>query len=323
MDSRNHTMDIAKGIGILLMILGHGNGLPTIALNFIFSFHMPLFFILSGYFYRDKPVSAIVNGGCRRLVKPYLVTAVLCIIICWLTVSPSAAADTLLGAFMANGTTPHAMFFPKLPHIGPIWFLLALFWCKIYYACMKRVTSRTLLPSFLISTAAFLVGKYVINLPLGLLDGFSALVFYAMGDYWKNRLSPSASRPALLAAGIAVWAACIWMGNMDVARFEFSPYPFSFLAAFVGTYVTCLVAARIHGAPGRWLCWTGRNTLLILCYHMLLGYLPLNGLYDFMQQHGVTHMGLASITVQLILSLAMTALHTTIKGLVTARMPNP
>lgn len=46
--------DNAKFIGIALMVLGH-NSLASQPLNdFIYSFHMPLFFLLSGYFASTK-----------------------------------------------------------------------------------------------------------------------------------------------------------------------------------------------------------------------------------------------------------------------------
>ena len=45
---RNITFDIMKGIGIILMLVGH---LPGIGMmhQFIYSFHMPMFIFLSGY----------------------------------------------------------------------------------------------------------------------------------------------------------------------------------------------------------------------------------------------------------------------------------
>ena len=49
---RDQTWDIVKGIGILLVIINHIMGFPIISM-----FHMPLFFIASGYFAkpnRDK-----------------------------------------------------------------------------------------------------------------------------------------------------------------------------------------------------------------------------------------------------------------------------
>jgi fucose 4-O-acetylase-like acetyltransferase len=52
-------VDIVKGIGIILVMIGHsGMFLPIKDLNFlnvfIYSFHMPLFFIAGGFFLKDK-----------------------------------------------------------------------------------------------------------------------------------------------------------------------------------------------------------------------------------------------------------------------------
>ena len=56
---RDITLDIAKGILILLMVIGH-SGAPKWLVNCIYSFHMPCFFIISGilfsYFYLGKPL---------------------------------------------------------------------------------------------------------------------------------------------------------------------------------------------------------------------------------------------------------------------------
>jgi fucose 4-O-acetylase-like acetyltransferase len=46
---RLHYIDIAKGIGIILVVVGH-TSTPLYLHNIIYQFHMPLFFILSGLF---------------------------------------------------------------------------------------------------------------------------------------------------------------------------------------------------------------------------------------------------------------------------------
>lgn len=76
MDGRIRYMDIAKGIGIFMVLVGHTfvGFLCTLA-N---SFHMPLFFMISGYFFKgtdDK--STIVKKGWNRLLVPYIFTIVL------------------------------------------------------------------------------------------------------------------------------------------------------------------------------------------------------------------------------------------------------
>ena len=50
---RDSTLDVLKGIGIILVVIGHSN-CPKLLDDYIFSFHMPLFFIASGYFFNKK-----------------------------------------------------------------------------------------------------------------------------------------------------------------------------------------------------------------------------------------------------------------------------
>ncbi len=51
--SRIEYIDIAKGIGILLMVIGHMVSIFPIR-QFIFQFHMPMFLIFSGFLFNDK-----------------------------------------------------------------------------------------------------------------------------------------------------------------------------------------------------------------------------------------------------------------------------
>ena len=46
-------IDISKAIAIIAMIIGHTFPYGSAIRNLIFSFHMPLFFILTGFTMRD------------------------------------------------------------------------------------------------------------------------------------------------------------------------------------------------------------------------------------------------------------------------------
>lgn len=60
-NSRNVVMDIAKGIGILLMVCGHA---CVFGKHFYTLFHIPLFFIISGYFIKDYNFANINKCCC-------------------------------------------------------------------------------------------------------------------------------------------------------------------------------------------------------------------------------------------------------------------
>lgn len=48
--ARYSSLDIAKGLGIILVVLGHIIPENIWARSIIYSFHMPLFFLISGFF---------------------------------------------------------------------------------------------------------------------------------------------------------------------------------------------------------------------------------------------------------------------------------
>ena len=77
MSKRIEYLDIAKGIGILLVVLGH-NDFEVISLfahQVIYSFHMPLFFFLSGYFLNTStPFFDFFKKRFHTLLKPYFFT---------------------------------------------------------------------------------------------------------------------------------------------------------------------------------------------------------------------------------------------------------
>lgn len=70
---RAKQLDIVKGILIFLVVFAHYS--RGIAHNIIFLFHMPLFFVLSGYFYKSNTVFDLsyVKKCTGRYLLPYLV----------------------------------------------------------------------------------------------------------------------------------------------------------------------------------------------------------------------------------------------------------
>ncbi|MBK9924867.1 MAG: acyltransferase family protein [Anaerolineales bacterium] len=77
MNKRIEYIDIARGIGILLVVLGHNDFgyISAFVYKVIYSFHMPLFFFLSGYFLNASiPFFDYLKKRFHSLLKPYLFT---------------------------------------------------------------------------------------------------------------------------------------------------------------------------------------------------------------------------------------------------------
>lgn len=64
-------VDIAKGIGIILVVLGHCVPYGGTTFNLIFTFHMPLFFILSGYCYVQRGIRTTFDKKLKSLLVPF------------------------------------------------------------------------------------------------------------------------------------------------------------------------------------------------------------------------------------------------------------
>lgn len=63
-------IDILKGVAIILVVVGH-NATQNIT-DFIFCFHMPLFFLLSGFTFSPKPIKQYIHKSTKRLLVPYI-----------------------------------------------------------------------------------------------------------------------------------------------------------------------------------------------------------------------------------------------------------
>ena len=67
---RDLTLDLAKAICIILMVIGH-SGCPDYLHRFIYMFHMPCFFFISGYLLNDKYLTNLKTGLWRKIKGSY------------------------------------------------------------------------------------------------------------------------------------------------------------------------------------------------------------------------------------------------------------
>lgn len=85
MKTRDRSFDIAKGIGILCVVLGHfGNYHIN---KIVYTFHLPMFFFITGWFLSEKKDPKIYFiDRCRTLLPAYGITS---ICLCFLNVLTS------------------------------------------------------------------------------------------------------------------------------------------------------------------------------------------------------------------------------------------
>lgn len=67
----DNSVSFAKGIGILLMVLGH-TYFSAYGYALIYMFHMPLFFFLSGYCFKQSHLDDFRSYARKRISKIYI-----------------------------------------------------------------------------------------------------------------------------------------------------------------------------------------------------------------------------------------------------------
>ena len=173
---RDPVIDSMRGIGIVLMVLGH-SGFP--GTDFIYLFHMALFFMLSGWLFslRGGPVH-FIKRKTVTLWLPFVLAntafTVLSNLLLKLNILtsderilqlPGTAVTTPVTVKDVIGRTVHWCVFDGGTQLGgAMWFIQALFQVSILYALVEFILQRllhgadTLLPQGLFSGVLLWVG---------------------------------------------------------------------------------------------------------------------------------------------------------------------
>jgi polysaccharide biosynthesis protein PslL len=133
-------VDIAKGIGIVLVVMGHNDFalISPFAHKLIYSFHMPMFFFMSGMFFKpDIPFWSFLWNRFNRVLKPFVAILVLIYFasISFSKVSLVMSTRRLLKAMYANGHYLDWVQLWFLPHL----FAVSLF-AFVFFKVMKRAS---------------------------------------------------------------------------------------------------------------------------------------------------------------------------------------
>lgn len=182
-------IDTAKVIGLYLMILGHGCVNESIT-QWIYSFHMPLFFFISGMLHKDKPVLDTIKKDYKSLIIPYLFINALCLIIFWSAkiYHNTISIDMIINNFKAIALGVGYNINGYKPVAGSMWFVYVLFLIHITInICHKNVFKIFLFITSIIIVSMLEIFNIDIYIPLD--SAFAAIPYFIGGIYLKLWLS--------------------------------------------------------------------------------------------------------------------------------------
>jgi len=287
--NRIQYIDIARGIGILLVVLGHNDFsiISPFAYHVIYSFHMPLFFFLSGYFINTSDgFRTFAVKRFHSLLKPYLFTIFL--------IYTGSISFGRIGFQNALGRIVKSLYASGI-YIDwvQLWFLPHLFVVALYAFCFYKLFERSgCLIKWLILVAtlglASLIGQRFYPFPLtvsgkeytlyGLpfsldlifLSGF----FYILGGEMHQAMEKQTLENPLLCfiSGAAVLLLNYFFG----ARIDFNTRVYESLLintteAILGILFILALSRQIDLRIRRlasWFTYFGRVSLIILIFHV-------------------------------------------------------
>lgn len=276
--SRIRWIDIAKGIAILSMIWAHalaGNGrIPYYESTIICSFHMPLFFILSGY--TTKPIydwGSIYRKICY-LVRKLYIPIILVVLTCTFERALFGLINyqQIIRVFLSALVYAQPTDFLGHHSIDAMWFLVTLFWAKIlFYICRKTMNLKVSGIVLIILTIIFhyvsQAGFWIQSLDLVPIACF----FMWIGSVWSKYQGKIDDHQFLILVVVfVVWFIMIIYDikhntHVDMAMRIFPLYPGSIAQVIAGTYLVSYLGMKVeNNKVGSLLNFIGRNTLPLL-----------------------------------------------------------
>lgn len=232
---RKSWLDIAKGITIVLMVLGH-TSIPVVVSNFIYNFHMPLFFIASGYVghYEKYTLGEYIKHKFYTIMLPFLSYSVFVILLQY----GLGTMDII--KFMKTGWEGYALWFI------PVLYFSSILVVSVYF--IKKTIVR-----YIIIFGGLLIGYclcyYAVSLPWNLssipyatflifiggqLRSFSKMIEDASKCSWKFSLC------------FVVTVICSQTGRLDLAWNNILPiFPLT-IGAIVGTLMVFVLSVMIE-----------------------------------------------------------------------------
>ena len=274
--TRSETISIAKGLGIILMIIGH-SGCPEWMFYFIYLFHMPLFFFLSGYCFKEKYlddkktfIKHRLKGLYVPIVKYNLIFIALHNLLYQLkiyehTYSWNEILDKSLHVFLLGFTEIN---------LGQYWFLRYLLLSALAFLLLKWLTKKRpeiirygfwLIPFIAIPSNYFQVNHVFSCIML------LSFFFYCVGYVFQTK--PVNSKYGVIIACFTIVAVASIFIHSLMLRMETKDILPYCCFALVGVYATFALSGRI-AATKNWLkkmlVYIGNHTMVILTWHFLL-----------------------------------------------------
>ena len=285
-DNRIEWIDIAKGIGMILVIAGH-----TFALDYsapIYTFHMPLFFFISGMFIKTSvPFSSFLQSKSKSIFLVWFIVFAISMLVClcipewWVQITPHA----LLRDLYSSNT--------NVVQNSSLWFLICLFFAelifwfadklkdslnqKIFYGLFILFAIYVLWQVPVLNKLSDIIPLYGNRLPFKIDTALCAVVFIAIGNWCRDYVKQYVEKCNILIALLFffAWGILAYINgwtNLNALAFGQNKSLF-YLIALLGIVGTFSLSNYISKSKlkyiNKFLSFYGKNSLIIFAFQSL------------------------------------------------------
>lgn len=272
-------IDFTKGISIIGTIVSHCAPLGSMLRNALFSFHMPLFFILSGYTMTPakdiKTLYKKTKKDAKTLLLPVVIFSAIRtfgLLILSEDLSLSSATHALYGwlnsLFWSSGVEELGH-----PALGMLWFLVSMFTARFIINIVHVIFGNDEDEVILIALGGIgiILGVFEHRLPFNFDVSLASIFFLAIGLVAKkntDRIKKFST--ALFFIAISIWLFCIYRGYaIEMATRFYGINLLVIIEAICACYVVirlCMQVCKVNVIK-KPLVFIGMNSLFVLCFH--------------------------------------------------------
>ena len=239
-------IDIAKGIGVLLVVLAHTSINPHVN-EWIGSFHMPLFVYLSGCVFKKRSFGASIVKGIKSLLIPYLLFSITFTIIEVLTLDGVDTHKILHNIIIGQG-------YPNV-----LWFLFMLFWVEFIYGFISHLQSKSIqnVLCIIITAVGMILCDSGVASVFSINTALVALFFFFEGASTKKWIQHIAQNRILVGISVVFNIVCVVLlhhlfgCNMDMHGGRYNDILLTFIAASSGIVFISAIAVAISRSNNR------------------------------------------------------------------------
>lgn len=262
MQQKIHWLSNLKTFGILSVIVGH---IASPLGEFIYSWHMPLFFMLGGFFIRfELGIKEFIIKDFKRLIIPYFIFAII-----------GLAFEAIKRIVLHRESLNYIhelqgiflwMDMPSLINTYGfvLWFLPSLFFGKlIIFVLNKKFTFFYI--QFLIILCLFTLSFFV-NIPLGIDNAFNAILFIFIGNYFFKKFYLDEQKLFILLLLLVGLLLYFGVPSLDMANKEYENVIINIAWAMSVIFIFVCFFKKMDFKSNLLTLW-GENTMLLFIVH--------------------------------------------------------